>query len=153
MKLKVYIAAPFFNKEQIGRLALVENELEPRFDAYSPRKQTQFKTGTKPDKELRQLILDNNLFAIERSDFIVAITDEKDLGTLFEVGYAYAVGKPIIYVAFELGKKPFNLMLSETGTAVVKHLSSLRTVADIIVKNGIRNNTQLEKFQYEGLIE
>ncbi|MFX0084244.1 MAG: nucleoside 2-deoxyribosyltransferase [Candidatus Hodarchaeota archaeon] len=152
-KLKVYIASPFFNKEQIERLTLVENEIEPRFDAYSPRKQTQFKSGTKPDKKLRQLILDSNLYAIENSDFVIAITDDKDLGTLFEVGYAYAIGKPIIYVAFTLGERPFNLMLSETGVAVLKTLSEVRTVADSIIKNGIYDNTQLKKFQYEGLIE
>lgn len=152
-KLKVYIAAPFFNKKQLERLVSVENEIESRFDMYSPRKQIQFKTGTKPDKKLRRWVLDNNLFAIERSDFVMAITDEKDLGTLFEVGYGYGIGKPIIYVSFTLGNKPFNLMLAETGVAVIKHLSELRIVAKLIAKYGLYNNTRLEKFQYEGLIE
>lgn len=150
--LKVYLASPFFNPAQIDRIQQVEAELE-RFKLYSPRKQTQFKTGTLPDKAMRQLVLNNNIVAIEESDFVVAITDEKDMGTLFEAGYAYAIGKPIIYVAFTLGNRPFNLMLAETGIAVIKHLSELRTVAHSIMHDGIIDNTLIAKFKYNGLIE
>lgn len=151
-KLKVYLASPFFRPEQILRLEIVESMTEDYFDIYSPRKQFQFESGTKPTKEDAKKVLDANHKAIEESDFIIAITDDKDMGTLYECGYASKSNIPIIYCAFTLGDKPFNLMLAETGIAVVKTYCDLIDVLTIIRYNGILSE-KLNKYKYQGLIE
>jgi nucleoside deoxyribosyltransferase len=151
-KLKVYLASPFFNPEQISRLWIIETLVEYLFEVYSPRKQFQFESGTKPTKEDAKKVLEANHKAIEESDFIIAITDDKDMGTLYECGYASKTKIPIIYCAFTLGDKAFNLMLAETGIAVVKYYCDLIDVLHIIKNKGL-NSEELNKYKYQGLIE
>jgi len=151
-KLKVYLASPFFTPEQIGRLSMVEDIAGVIFEVYSPRKQFQFKSGTKPSKEDAKKVLEANHNAIEASDFIISITDDKDLGAIYECGYASKAKIPIIYCAFTLGDKPFNLMLAETGIAVVKYYCDLISVLYIIKTKGL-DSEELKKFQYQGNVE
>ena len=40
------------------------------------------------------------------------------MGTIWEAGYAYGIGKPVIYFAETLGDNPFNSMLSESGKGI-----------------------------------
>lgn len=83
-----------------------------------------------------------NVRGIEESELVIAITDDKDMGTIFEAGHAYASGVPVIYVAFTLGKDGmFNLMLAESGKAACKTVEELE--AAILG----------QEIYYEGLIE
>ena len=59
---------------------------------------------------------------------LVAVTDHKDIGTIFECGVAYLATTPIIYYAETLGNKPFNLMLAESGVAIVRSPEELLTL-------------------------
>ena len=54
----------------------------------------------------------------------MAITDEKDIGTIWEAGYAYGIGKEVVYYAETLGNNPFNIMLSESGVGIFKDYTS-----------------------------
>ena len=67
-----------------------------------------------------------NLKAINEADVIVAITDGKDMGTIWESGYAFARKKPIIYYAETLGNNQFNLMLAKSGVAVCRNQTELK---------------------------
>ena len=120
-----YIAAPFFNPDQITRVALVETLLEKHgFTYFSPRKQSAI--GSIADEAVRKKAFQMNVDGIEDAEFLVAITDGKDMGTIFEAGHAYASDIPIIYVAFTLGKDGmFNLMLSESGRAACRTVEEL----------------------------
>lgn len=140
-KQHVYIAAPFFNPNQITRVALVETLLEKHgFTYFSPRKQSAIGPISSP--EVRKKSFDMNINGIEESEFVIAITDDKDVGTVFEAGHAYASGIPIIYVAFTLGEDGlFNLMLAESSVATAT------TVEDL--ERAILG----EEIYYEGLIE
>ena len=40
------------------------------------------------------------------------------MGTIWEAGYAYGIGKPVIYFAETLGDNQFNLMLAQSGRDV-----------------------------------
>ena len=75
-------------------------------------------------------IFDSNIEAIKNSKYVLAITDEKDMGTIWEAGYAYGIGKPVIYVAVTLEDKPFNIMLSESGIGIFKSYDSLKISAN-----------------------
>jgi len=136
-----YIAAPFFNPDQITRVALVETLLEKHGLTYfSPRKQSAIGPISSP--EVRKKSFELNIEGIENADFVIAITDGKDVGTIFEAGHAYAKKIPVIYVAFTLGKEGlFNLMLAESSVATTT------TVEDL--ERAILG----EKIYYEGLIE
>lgn len=136
-----YIAAPFFNPDQITRVALVETLLEKHgFTYFSPRKQSAI--GPISNPEVRKKAFMMNVDGIEDAEFLIAITDGKDMGTVFEAGHAYCAGIPIIYVAFTLGKDGmFNLMLSESGKAACRTVEELE--AAILG----------EEIYYEGLIE
>lgn len=140
-KQHAYIAAPFFNPDQVTRVALVETLLEKHGLTYfSPRKQSAIGPISSP--EVRKKSFDLNVRGIEESEFVIAITDGKDMGTIFEAGHAYASDIPIIYVAFTIGKDGmFNLMLSESGVAACKTFEELESAL-----NG-------EEIYYEGLIE
>ena len=136
-----YIAAPFFQPDQITRVALVETLLEKHgFTYFSPRKQAAIGPISSP--EVREKAFQMNLDGINEAEFIIAITDGKDVGTIFEAGYANAAGIPIIYVAFTLGKDGmFNLMLAESSVATTTTVEDLE--AAILG----------QEIYYEGLIE
>jgi nucleoside 2-deoxyribosyltransferase len=110
--MRAYLAGPFFSPEQIKIVDDIAYVLRANgIEVYSPKDDNLFKPGMSVGA-----VLDENVKAIDASDFIVAITDGKDVGTMFEAGYAYATSKDILYVW--LGHKPgmkFNLMLAASG--------------------------------------
>lgn len=136
-----YIAAPFFNPDQITRVALVETLLEKNGLSYfSPRKQSAIGPISSP--EVRKHSFTQNIDGIEEAEFLIAITDGKDMGTVFEAGHAYASNIPVIYVAFTLGKDGmFNLMLAESGKAACRTVEELEAAI------------QGKDIYFEGLIE
>ena len=113
--MKVYIAAPFFNDEQLERVERVKRLLSTlNVKFFSPKDESIFKQGDDPS-----IILNTNCDAICASDFIIAITDDKDVGTMWECGYAYGLKVPILYLW--LGWTPdkkFNIMLAASGSVV-----------------------------------
>lgn len=140
-KHHVYIAAPFFNPDQVTRVALVETLLEKHGLTYfSPRKQSAIGPISSP--EVRKKSFEMNVNGIEEAEYLIAITDGKDMGTIFEAGHAYASNIPVIYVAFTIGKDGmFNLMLAESGKAACRTVEELE--AAILG----------QEIYYEGLIE
>ena len=114
--MKIYFAGGWFNLAQEEEHTRVGNFLKrhKNLEVFNPRTAGgDFKIGKETD-HMTQVLL-NNCKAINESDLVVAITDYKDMGTLWECGYAYAKQKPVIYYCETLGNKPFNLMLAKTG--------------------------------------
>lgn len=124
-----YLASPFFNDEQRERMALVLDTLRDRgYVVYAP-----FEHGivaAEEDSDTIYKTFMSNVEAIQSSHRVLAITDGKDMGTIWEAGYAYGIGKPVVYYAETLGKNPFNLMLSESGIGILKSYDALREAAD-----------------------
>lgn len=126
-KVKVYLASPFFSDEQVERVTRVEKALadNPTVEAvFSPRLQQldHLPFGT---KEWAEAVYKNDVAHVEWADVVVAVHDftggtelhgvphnHVDSGTAFEVGYAIAIGKPVILV-HELGGI-VNLMISQS---------------------------------------
>jgi len=83
-------------------------------------------------------IFHNCVRGIEWADAVVACMDgsDPDSGTAWEVGYAYAKGKPIISYRSDFREvgdakgAPYNLMLSEAATARIQ-LTSKATAVDL----------------------
>jgi len=122
MKHDVYIAAPFFNEKQLEIVEQIKLILmEDNIIYFSPKDESMFKQGDDPS-----VILESNCIAICDSQFMIAVTDDKDVGTMWESGFAYADGIPIVYLW--LGYKPgmkFNIMLAASG-AVAHSYSELQ---------------------------
>ena len=75
------------------------------------------------------------------------MTDGKDMGTIWEAGYAFGINKPIIYFAETLGNGQFNLMLARSGNVVYQDMADIS--ADEII-SAIENAATVE---YTGEIE
>lgn len=115
VKNKIYLAAPFFNPDQAEKVDQVERLVRILgHDLFSPRLESSFEQGDDPSPVLKK-----NCNGIMYSDYIIAITDDKDVGTMWECGFAFAVGKPILYLwlGWTLEKK-FNIMLAASGSVV-----------------------------------
>ena len=96
---RVYLAGPFFKKEEIGWIAYAESVLAERgFAFFSPmRHPVEGEPGT-PAWARRAFEMDRA--EIDRADLVVALYSgsEGDTGTAWECGYAAARGKPVVLV-------------------------------------------------------
>ena len=119
-----YLASPFFKDSQIQREESVKNALRNEgYTVYSPR-ENGILTPDATD-EVRTKIFKENCEAIQKSHRILAITDEKDIGTIWEAGYAYGIGKEVVYYAETLGNNPFNVMLGKSGIGIFTKYNDL----------------------------
>lgn len=116
-KYDFYLASPFFNEDQIEREERIKSLLRTYgYKVYSPREHGV--VGNLSDSVAVQETFNSNVEAINNSKKVLAITDRKDMGTIWEAGYAYGKGIPIVYYAETLGNNPFNIMLSESGIGI-----------------------------------
>lgn len=115
----VYFASPFFNDEQLERESWLINKLRQiGFSVFSPRENIHLKPNATLEEQ--QSAFAGNIKAIDRSDFVFVVTDGKDIGTIWEAGYAYAKNKPIVYFCETLGPDgKFNVMLAQSGRGVL----------------------------------
>jgi nucleoside 2-deoxyribosyltransferase len=121
---KVYLASPWFKPETAERQSRIcQYMTEKGFIVFNPRKNIVTTDSTK-DAQTNAFL--GNLKAINDADVIVAITDGKDMGTIWESGYAFARKKPIIYYTETLGNNQFNLMLAKSGVAVCRNELELK---------------------------
>lgn len=114
---RIYLASPFFNPEQLERVEAVEKILDEKEQmVFSPRKAQygELEFGT---PEWRTAVYRNNVLHIEGADLVVAIYDEEDSGTMWEIGYAVGLGIPVI--VFKETEQPVNLMISDSLHAFV----------------------------------
>lgn len=95
-RIKVYLAGPFFNEEQIERINYIEDLLDKyNFDIFSPRQASLIKPGCSQEDMIKTF--EGNTFNIDKADFVLAILDGNDTGTMFECGYSYARKIPVLY--------------------------------------------------------
>lgn len=143
--LKVYLAGPFFNEEQVERIEFIENATK-EFNAFSPRKASLI-TKDSTDNDMVETFK-GNVDNIAMSDFVLAVYDGKDTGTMFECGYAYSKNIPILYFS-ETRNKP-NLMLAmSTKLPWVLNREQLKEVLDDIMENGLEKVMERTKNTFD----
>lgn len=136
-KLKVYLAAPFFNDEQRSVCESIEQALLPICELYSPRKDgvlTQMKT---PEERKRAApkIFNRNIEKMNWADLIVAVIDDRDPGVMFEIGWSYSNATEI--VTFTAKNYGVNLMIQGAAKAHAKSVEDLVTM----IKSGLDEDT------------
>lgn len=157
---KVYFASPWFNPTQAEREERVKNKLrELGFDVWSPKDNNSLSPITDP--AIREKIFAANIKGMETCEMIFAITDEKDMGTIWESGFVYGMrnearkvwgkdkddksGPIIVYYCETLGNGMFNLMLAQSGDIVITKFEDLDKLPQLIA-NG-------EGMAYAGIVE
>lgn len=130
---KIYFASPFFNEEQIEREERCKAKLrELGFEVWSPKENVIVNDSFSSEK--RTKAFKDNIDNIDDADIVFAITDGKDMGTIWEAGYAYASNKFIIYYCETLGNNKFNIMLAESGNIVITKFEDLEKLPEMIAK-------------------
>lgn len=123
----VYVAGPLFDDGERWWIERVDATVSAAgFDTFLPHRDNPEKTAD----NVRE-IFDNDRTAIDRCDVVVASLNgvTTDDGTAWEIGYAYALGKPIIGVHTDWRRRfdheVVNLMLECSLTTLVRSLDDL----------------------------
>ena len=113
---KVYLAGPFFTMAQRWMIEQGRRYLsEQGFQIFSPYHDVGYGTAAE--------VVPTDIAALQQSDFVFAIVDGLDSGTLFEIGYAKSLGKPV--VAFVQNETEQSLkMLQGTDCEIVSDFAS-----------------------------
>ncbi len=119
--MRVYLAAPFFTPEQLDLVVKLEQLVQaiPELTLYSPRADGVLTTMSQEerDKAARD-IFKKNCQEIEKANLIFAVIDGRDTGVIFEMGYAFGKGIPVVtYTDQDFG---LNVMLKGCANAHVK---------------------------------
>tara|TARA_R100000773_G_C4186035_1_gene93784 strand:- start:404 stop:853 length:450 start_codon:yes stop_codon:yes gene_type:complete len=129
---KIYLASGWFNPTQDAELTQLEKIFDDRADHFelaSPRRIFVCPPGA--PRSVQDETFSGNLHHIETADFLLVNTRDKDIGTIWEAGYAYAHKRPIVYFCAGLpeGAK-FNLMLARSGIKVCTSFEELENYLD-----------------------
>ena len=153
--MKVYFASPWFNPDQAEREERVKGRLrELGFNVWSPKDNCV--CSPIADEAMRNKVFSDNVKNIKSCNIIFAITDGKDMGTIWEAGFANGYNehlkrfgyKPIIIVYYceTLGPNgQFNLMLAQSGDITITKFEGLDKLPELIQKG--------EGLAYAGIVE
>ena len=144
----VYIASGWFSPEWLQEVEDLKQVLQEfKLDYFSPKDYAIAEATASNDTQKQ--IFDGNVEHLNKCDWMICNTRNKDMGTIWEAGYFYARNKPIVYFCAGLppGAK-FNLMLSASGVAVCTSLEDLRDYLEIC-----NREKRLINRSYKGLIE
>ena len=120
----IYIAGPFFNPKQVAMISSIEECLADHgLKYYSPRQDGVLLDLSEEarQKSKRDIYL-KNVTMIEMCSKMIAVIDDRDIGTIWEMGFAKASGLQIVTISNE--SYGLNVMLAESVQAHVLDLDS-----------------------------
>ncbi len=126
----IYIAAPFFNEYQVSVVEKIKRLLDDLdYKYFSPKDANPVIDPTPSDSklnpELKKKIFMNNVDAMKFSSLAIAVIDDFDKGVIWEMGFLYSLGIPIIgYTNF--ADRGMNLMLEESVIGFVHGINELK---------------------------
>ncbi|KFJ01311.1 nucleoside 2-deoxyribosyltransferase [Bifidobacterium stellenboschense] len=109
-----YVAGPFFDPEQAHSMEHLEQVLEDHGKTlFKPRFASQI------EEVGPEGCFTDDIGGIDAADAVIANLMDEDAGTMFEIGYAYALGKPVYGYRDELTPMDrVNLMVAQAVKAV-----------------------------------
>lgn len=148
-KVSCYLASGWFNDFQEECRQDIINALNTAEITYfSPKDEVIVSQNA--DTAEQKHVFRTDLESILNCDFIIVNTAGKDLGTIFEAGYAFAYNKPIIYYFKAPKNVNFNIMLAQSGVAVAQNPEELANILNILKEN----NFDYSKLPvYKGVVE
>jgi len=147
MTMKIYLAGPFFNQQQIDTISAIENEFDKYgFDYFSPRKSGGVISHLSPEDRTKESkrIYDSNVSAMIDANVLFAIVDGRDTGTVYEMGYFKALTDHFKYksdmsasehkrysITYTNQNFGLNIMLKESVDAHIVGLEDLQSFCGI----------------------
>ncbi len=132
-RYRVYLAAPLFSEAERSYNATLAARLEENlFEVYVPQEAGD-DSGTRGNPA-QDILFEKNLQALKDADIVVAIIDgaDADSGTAWEMGYAFAVEKPVIALRTDFRRighhEHVNLMLERSSSVVTSVDQLLRVL-------------------------
>jgi len=139
-RYRIYLAAPLFSEAErtfnASLAALLEKNL---FEVYLP--QTSGDDSDLRDGKEQSFLFRKNIDMIRNSDAVVAIIDgaDADSGTAWEIGYAFALEKPVIALRTDFRRvgdhELVNLML-EQSACIARNQDQLLSILNSPVSDG-----------------
>lgn len=122
----IYIAAPFFNEQQLQLVQFIEHEIRSAGLAYySPRNDGVLKDMTPAERiEAGPKLFRLNCTKIKECDCVLALLDHSDAGTTWETGFAYGIGQ-LVY-GYRTSTEPLNIMLQQCFDGFVSGMPAVR---------------------------
>ena len=118
-----YIASPFFTPEQLEAVKDIEQACEENgVQPLSPRQFLVLKPGASFSERLA--VFKDNTEKMKECTIMLAVVDGKDVGTMWEMGYAYAIGRPV--VALSMAQTRMNVMLACGTKGFLEGMDDLR---------------------------
>jgi len=121
---KVYVAGGWFNDGQMRACRELEDFADKWFENVFKPRVSNLGSSEMSSKQWDD-IFQGNLEHIDSAELIIASTVDKDMGTIWECGYAFSKGIPIVY--YTPGIDKVNLMLAKSGK-VAKTVEELFTI-------------------------
>lgn len=122
-RYRIYLAAPLFSEaERFYNSRIAALLRENLFEIYLP--QDAGDDSAARDTAVHQQLFSTNVSALEQADIVVALIDgaDADSGTAWEMGYARALGKPVVALRTDfrwVGRSErVNLMLEQSSDVV-----------------------------------
>ncbi len=124
----IYLAAPLFSEAELDFNRKLRNEIKGAgFKVFLPQEDS---NNVKERDDRQKVIFTKNEAGIRKSDIVAAVLDGTDVdsGTAWEIGYAYALGKPVLGIRTDfrtLGiEGTVNLMI-ERSVIICKNIPEL----------------------------
>lgn len=113
---RVYLAGPFFTMGQVWVIELAKDAIESLgMEVFSPYHDVGI--GAAED------VVSKDVEELEKADFVYAVVDGLDAGTLFEIGYAVKRGIPVIAYQQNEGEEAMKMLVG-TGVDVVRDFAT-----------------------------
>jgi nucleoside 2-deoxyribosyltransferase len=127
--MKVFLAAPLFSEAEREFNSKIAKRLrDSGFEVWLAQEAAFIQKGTHKEKKM---IYESDISALRTSGAVVAVLDgiEVDAGVAYEVGYAKALGKPVVgfktdYRTFS-GMEEVNLMLEVSLVKICRSIDEL----------------------------
>jgi nucleoside 2-deoxyribosyltransferase len=127
--VKVFLAAPLFSEAEREFNSKIAKRLrENGFEVWLAQEAPFIEQGTHREKKM---IYEGDISALKSSDVVVAVLDGAvvDAGVAYEMGYAKALGKPVLGLKTDhrtfSRMEEVNLMLEVPLTKICKSLDNL----------------------------
>jgi nucleoside 2-deoxyribosyltransferase len=119
----VYLAGPFFNEEQTKVVEDIKEILDYlKINYFSPKDVLKYAKTDPP--EVATKCYKGNVRALCGCDLMIALIDDYDSGTMFEMGYFTALNKPVVAYSNHPDRR-LNIMLSQSCVSFANNLSDL----------------------------
>lgn len=134
-KKTVYLAGPLFTHAELKyNLELKDMMIKKGFSVFLPQIDAE-DAAAEREKQNQEFIFKKCLEGVNSSDIVVAVLDGADVdsGTAWEIGYAYARGKPVIGLRTDfraLSDGIVNLMVEMSIVALARDEDELLKVLE-----------------------